>query len=60
MARLDHHVHRDRPGDAEPWARIDALIAPGLRHAFPLPAADQDERFLRLLEALDRHRIATE
>lgn len=58
MARYDHHFSDDGSGTAESRAHIDVLIRPGLRRAFPLPAAEQagDERFRLLLEALAQRR----
>ena len=40
--------------DEEAPVGVQAMIAPALRRAFPLPNDDADERFRELLEALSR------
>ncbi len=54
MARHDPIASEAGPAGLETRASIDALIGPGLRYAFPLPATDNtdDERFQLLLDAL--------
>ena len=61
MARNNILPSYDQFGAPVTRASIDDLLRPSLRWAFPLPdkAHADDERFLRVLNALARHRGET-